>query len=167
MLEYSRLESGRISLKKDKFRVSEICTELREELLPLVAEKHLEIVETIQPDDEMLLDRHYITSVIKNLLTNAIKFSFPNGQIIIHSTVLEGVWIFSMRDFGFGITREEIPQIFERFVKLKASEMMNPNGIGIGLTICQNIIKAYGGKIWAESEGLNTGVTLTFQIKLC
>ena len=167
MLEYSHLESGRISLKKDKFRVSEICTELRKDLFPLVAEKHLEIVETIQPDDEVLLDRHYITNVIKNLLTNAIKFSFPNGQIIIHSSVLDGVWIFSMRDFGIGIAKEEISQLFERFVKLKASEMMNPNGIGIGLTICQKLINAYGGKIWAESEGLNTGATFTFQIKLC
>jgi signal transduction histidine kinase len=104
--------------------------------------------------------------VIKNLLTNAIKFSFPNGQIIIHSSVRDGVWIFSMQDFGIGIAKEDIPLIFDRFVKLKASEMMNPNGIGIGLTICQNIINAYGGKIWAESEGLNTGATFTFQIKL-
>jgi PAS domain S-box-containing protein len=166
MLEYSRLKSGHIAFKKDIFRVSEICTEMRKELFPLIVEKHLEIVETIQPDEEVVLDRHYITSVIRNLLTNALKFSFPNGQIIIHSSILDGVWTFSIRDFGIGISKEDIPKMFNRFMKLKASDLMNPNGIGIGLTICQNIINAYGGKVWGASEGLNTGATFTFQLKL-
>ena len=164
ILEYSRLKAGRIPLKKDKFRVSDICTDLKKELAPLIKQKQLVIMEKINPNEEIIFDRYYITSVIKNFLVNAIKFSFPNGKIIITSNINDGVWTFSMRDFGIGIPKEEIPKIFNRFVKLKSSEMMNPDGIGIGLAICKNIIDIYGGKVWAESDGLNKGAIFIFQL---
>jgi len=166
ILEYSRLKYGRVPFKKNKFRVSDICSELKKELAPLIEEKTLAIEERIHPDDELVFDRYQITSVIKNLVTNAIKFSYPGGKIIIKSILNGGLWTCSIQDFGIGIAKEELPKLFTRFIKLKSSEMMNQDGSGIGLAICKNIIDAYGGKIWVESDGLNKGVTFIFQLNL-
>lgn len=166
ILAYSRLKSGRIPFIKDKFRLSNICKDLKNELAPLIAEKQLIIEEEFHPDEELVFDQEQITSVIKNLCSNAIKFSFSGGKIIIRSIIKNGLWTVSIRDFGIGIAKEDLPKLFTRFIKLKSSEQMNVDGIGIGLAICKNIIDIYGGKIWVESDGLNKGTTFLFQIKL-
>ena len=166
ILEYSRLKYGRVPFKKDKFRVSDICSELKKELAPLIAEKQLAIEEKVHPDDEIVFDRYRITGVIKNLITNAIKFSYPSGKIFIKSILNGGVWTWSIQDFGIGIAKEELPKLFTRFIKLKSSELMNQDGIGIGLALCKNIIYAYGGTIWVESDGLHKGATFIFQLYL-
>jgi len=166
MLDYSRLKSGKIFFKRDKIRVSKILQELKQELAPLIQEKQLIIEEYLNPDDELILDKHQITKVIRNLLTNAIKFSFPTGKITIKSNIHKGIWAFSVKDNGIGIPKNEIPHIFSRFVRLKNADMLQSTGIGLGLTICKKIIEAYNGKIWVESGGLNKGATSHFQLKL-
>ncbi|MHA1650750.1 MAG: PAS domain S-box protein [Candidatus Helarchaeota archaeon] len=166
MLDYSRLKSGKIFFKRDKIRVSKILQELKQELAPLIQEKQLIIEEYLNPDDELILDKHQITKVIRNLLTNAIKFSFPTGKITIKSNIHKGIWAFSVKDNGIGIPKNEIPHIFSRFVRLKNADMLQSTGIGLGLTICKKIIEAYNGKIWVESGGLNKGATFHFQLKL-
>ena len=166
MLDYSRLKSGKVQFEKDQFRVSEILTELKQEQDLLIKKKQLSIEEIFDPDIELVLDKYQIKKVIENLFTNTIKFSFAGGKILITSSIKNGLWTFSVRDYGIGIPKEEIPKLFTRFHRLKNSEGMRANGLGLGLAICKKIVNFYDGKIWAESAGLNKGTTITFQIDL-
>jgi len=102
---------------------------------------------------------------MRNFFSNAIKFSFPGGKILITSTIKDGVWTFALRDFGVGIAAEDLPKLFSRFIKLEASRELNREGIGIGLAICKSIIDSYGGKIGVDSEGPNQGSTFSFQLE--
>lgn len=166
ILAYSRLKSGRIPFQRDKFRASDVINELKKEVAPLLELKQLNIEDEFSPDDELIFDRFQITTVIRNLCSNAIKFSFPGGKILIRSTIKEGVWTLSVRDFGVGLAAVDLPKLFNRFIKLETSREMNRDGIGIGLAICKSIIDVYGGKIWVDSDGLKKGSTFIFQLKI-
>lgn len=166
IIEYSRLRSGHVQFQKDKFRVSDICKDIKEEFEVPLNKKQLVLGAEYTSDEEIVLDRVQITRVLKNLLSNAIKFSFPNGKIIIQSILKNNIWRFSIQDFGIGIVKEDIPKMFIRFIKLNQSKEMNRNSIGIGLAICKNIINKYGGRIWVESDGLNKGTTISFEVNL-
>jgi len=166
ILAYSRLKSGRIPFNREIFRASDVFNELKKELAPLLEAKQLNIETEFSPDDELIFDRFQISKLIRNFFSNAIKFSFSGGKILIKSTIKDGVWTFSMRDFGVGIAAVDLPKLFSRFVKLEASIEMNSDGIGIGLAICKSIIDVYEGKIWVDSDGPNKGSTFIFQLEI-
>ena len=165
ILAYSRLKSGRIPFTRDIFRASDVFNKLKNELAPLLKAKQLTIETEFAPDDELLFDRLQISKLMRNFFSNAIKFSFPGGKILITSTIKDGVWTFALRDFGVGIAAEDLPKLFSRFIKLEASRELNREGIGIGLAICKSIIDSYGGKIGVDSEGPNQGSTFSFQLE--
>ncbi|MHA1694561.1 MAG: PAS domain S-box protein [Candidatus Helarchaeota archaeon] len=166
LLNYSRLKAGKIKFSKDVFFISDILNEIKTELMPLLLKKNLKFEFETIIDKKIVLDKQQITKVIKNLFTNAIKFSKENGKIYINSIINDNIWRFSIRDEGIGISNDKLPMLFSRFGKLDTLENINPNGIGIGLAICKKIIDFYGGKIWGESRGLNKGSKFTFQIDL-
>ncbi|MHA1271730.1 MAG: PAS domain S-box protein [Candidatus Helarchaeota archaeon] len=165
LLNYTRLKAGNIKLINDKFRVSEIVYDIKNELEPLIQRKQLNIIISFIPDDELILDKFQISKVIKNIFTNAIKFSSNGGNVYITSEINDKSWTFSIHDEGIGIKKEDIPKLFTRFIKLDSSKDLNPNGIGIGLAMCKKIIELYDGRIWVESDGLNKGSKFCFEIK--
>ncbi|NHI93446.1 MAG: PAS domain S-box protein [Candidatus Lokiarchaeota archaeon] len=166
LLEYSRLKAGRIQFSKDRFTASELVNTIKQELDSLITQKQLNIESHFKPDRELILDKKQIQKVINNLLINAIKFSNFGGKILIESLIENNLWSFSIKDQGIGIKKDDLSKIFRRYGKLKTTEKMNVDGLGIGLAICKNIIDTYGGVIWAESEGLNKGATFNFTLEL-
>ncbi|MHA1279055.1 MAG: PAS domain S-box protein [Candidatus Helarchaeota archaeon] len=166
ILDYFRLKSRKVSFKEDTFRVSELLADLKKELEPIIQEKQVEIQEEYLPDGILLFDKFQITKVIKNLLTNAIKFSFPKGKILLKSVIENGIWTFAIQDQGIGMSKEDRTKIFSRFTRLDSAKGMNLNGIGLGLAICKKVIDIYRGKIWVESKGINKGSTFYFQLKI-
>ena len=166
IVDYSRLKSGQVQLHEEPFCVSEIVHEIKNEFKSLIDPKELVFDEEFGPDMEIILDKNQIMKVLKNLISNAIKYSFIGGKICITSRIESGLWTFSIRDQGVGISKKDISHLFSRFTRLKPAENMNVEGIGIGLAICKKIMDLYHGTIWAESEGLNRGSTFSFQIHL-
>ncbi|MHA1359221.1 MAG: PAS domain S-box protein [Candidatus Helarchaeota archaeon] len=166
MLEYSRLKSGKIKLQTDHFYISDIINEVEKEFLHKINQKQLIINKIIQPDVELKLDKYQITKVITNLISNAIKFSFPGGKVTIESRIEEKNWKFSVRDNGIGIAKKDLPKLFSRFVKLQKQKGINEDGIGIGLAISKKIIDVYNGTISVESKGLNRGSTFKIELPL-
>lgn len=146
MLDYSRLKSGHIQLYNEPFRISAIVTEIKNEFEIIIKSNKLVFEEEFNPDVEVILDKNQIMKVIRNLLSNAIKFSFLDGTIFIKSLIEEGLWTFSVQDQGVGISGENIPKLFSRFIKLKQDENINPNGIGIGLVICKKTLIPIKGR---------------------
>jgi signal transduction histidine kinase len=101
------------------------------------------------------------------LLINAIKYTPPNGKILISSEILEEYFLISIQDNGIGFTEEEKSQIFKRFGKIERYGQgwdVGIEGSGLGLYISKKIIELHGGKIWLVSKGRNKGSIFNFTL---
>jgi len=166
ILDFTALKTGKIRLKMDSFRISEIIAEIQADFQFQIHQKRLKVEADFGHNPKLLLDRLKITRVVQNFFTNAVKFSRVDGKILLTSSVAGDHWTFSIRDWGIGILKTDLPKLFTRFTKLNPSNQMNLDGVGLGLAICKKIIDLYDGKIRADSEGLNTGACFTFRINL-
>jgi signal transduction histidine kinase len=105
---------------------------------------------THDPLPEILFDRAHLGQLFQNLIGNAIKYRSDHPPVIHVQAAKRGdQWIFSVRDNGVGIAAEHLDRIFEPFRRLHGRELP---GTGLGLPICERIVKGFGGRIWVESE---------------
>jgi two-component system phosphate regulon sensor histidine kinase PhoR len=101
--------------------------------------------------------------VIVNIVHNAIKFTPSGGRVIVSTKLDNGSIITQVSDTGIGISKEDLPHIFERF--FKADRSRSTSGTGLGLAIAKHTIQAHGGKVWVRSE-LGKGSTFGFSLPL-
>ena len=168
ILDLARLESGKMVFKMLPGDFSEVITQSIIELDPLIVEKNIHVaIEIDAKTAKLVFDKQRMIQVMINVLSNAIKFSPPCGTVTINLSKgkhLRGAetLLCSVTDSGAGIPESEIEAIFEKFVQSSKTKT-GAGGSGLGLSICREIIRAHGGKIWAENakEG---GVILTFLI---
>ena len=129
--------------------------------------KKIKIEFKVQPDlPQIMIDAEKIKLVVQNLIDNAIKYSLPNGNVLI-SLVSDGKNVeFKAVDFGVGIPKNQQSKVFAKFYRSEDAEKIDPNGTGLGLFLTNNIVKAHGGKIWFESEeGVGTSFYFSLPIK--
>jgi two-component system phosphate regulon sensor histidine kinase PhoR len=163
-LELSRIESGRLPLRLSPTPVVDLILPMVERLRPQAERAGLDVSCTL-PDGlpEVLADRERVSQVMSNLLQNAIKFTPSGGQIQISAEHAAGEVVVSVMDTGVGISREDLPRVFERFYK--ADRARSKGGTGLGLAIAKHIVEGHGGKIWVDSvEG--QGSTFSFSLRI-
>jgi signal transduction histidine kinase len=107
-------------------------------------------------------DESHLTQVLTNLISNAIKYSPDAKEVEVYISMVSDFIKVSIRDYGMGIKEEELKKIFERFYRVGAIQRKFP-GMGIGLYICDQIIKNHGGSLWVESE-LGIGSVFSFTL---
>lgn len=134
------------------------------ELKILMENKDINVEIKIEENLRLNVDANRINQVFSNLLSNAVKFTPNKGFIEISSEEQENYYLFKVKDSGLGLTEEEIPKLFGKFVKLNNGQDSFSKGSGLGLFISKGIIEAHGGKIWAESTGRNQGTKFFFTI---
>ncbi len=116
------------------------------------------------------MDHEQIEQTLTNLIENAIKYS-PQGSVIrVRVSTSETELIVAVSDQGIGIPQRELEAIFNKFYRVKQARLpwspsRPPTGTGLGLAICASIVRAHGGRIWAESAP-GGGATLTFTLPL-
>jgi len=104
-------------------------------------------------------DPDLLTQVLYNLVDNAVKFSPPDSTIVVRAGVERSELVVSIADQGIGIPPDKLGRIFERFYQVEGSLNRRYGGMGIGLAICQSIVRAHDGRIWADSAGDGQGST--------
>jgi signal transduction histidine kinase len=167
LLNVTRIQSGKISMKLEKVRLQDIL----EESMAFTREssdKH-EITVTIEPDlPAVLIDREKFGQVIGNLLGNAIKYSPQGGRITLSARKdLENPRVVvSVCDEGIGISPEDKDTLFTTFHRIRRPETQGIKGSGLGLYISKEWTEAMGGEIWLESE-INKGSTFFVAIPVC
>lgn len=163
LLDISKIEGGRLQFHNDFFAFDELVNEVIEEIQRTTVKHKLQIKgktgKTIHGD------RERIGQVITNFLTNAIKYSPHDENIIIHTSVTKLNIKLCVEDFGVGIPQDSIPHLFERYYRVKGKAHDTVPGMGIGLYISSEIISRQGGRIWAESEK-GKGSTFCFTLPL-
>jgi two-component system phosphate regulon sensor histidine kinase PhoR len=162
--ELSSIESGASRLKKSSFDIIPFLQQIENRLQTQIERAGLKLELNYENDLVSLsADKRTIEHVMINLIQNAIKFTPSGGMISVSVKKEENHILFSVSDTGKGISREDLPRIFERF--FKADRARTGTGSGLGLSIARQIVEAHGGKIWAEST-LGKGSIFYFTLSL-
>lgn len=123
--------------------------------------KNIKIENNINESMHLNSDIYLLETVVRNLINNAIKFSFANSKITIDGTYKENQHIISVKDQGVGMTDEQMKNLFEVSKKKSIEGTFGEKGSGLGLVICENLVKRQKGKIKIESqEGVGTTVSI-------
>jgi two-component system phosphate regulon sensor histidine kinase PhoR len=164
LIELSRIETGKAELKKESVDLTQLVYEVIAQLSPQVQRQKLSIAGDFAADlPPVPADKDRVRQVITNLVHNATKFTRPGGKITITIRTLEGSIVVHIADTGIGISKEELPRVFERFYK--GDKAWAGEGTGMGLAIAKHIVEAHGGSISVESEE-GKGSTFSFSLPL-
>ncbi len=174
LLDLSKIEAGRIVLKRDRANVKELVDKLKPLLQKQINKKSL-VLKTDVPDnlEDVYIDSDKISQIIINLTGNAVKFTSQGGTITIKAKMLTDVedkkkrefLQFSVSDTGMGIKEEDLEKIFDKFYRSTESRLKGIEGTGLGLPIAKSLVEAHNGRIWAESE-VGKGSTIYFTLPL-
>lgn len=163
LLDVSKVESGKLSLHKETFYIDRLIEEIAEEIQRTT---DANIIITKDKSHKIIFaDRERIGQVLTNFLTNAVKYSPPKSKIIISSKIDNKRVTICVRDFGIGISKENLKNIFNRFFRVSENKFNTVPGMGLGLNIALEIINRHKGKIWVKSK-LNEGSEFCFSIPL-
>lgn len=171
LLDLSRLEAGVAQPHLDWMLITDVIATVLDRL-DLTGQTRGYAIRVEEPDNLplALMDHEQIEQTLTNLIENAIKYSPQGGLIRVRVSTSETELIVSVSDQGIGIPEHELEAIFNKFYRVKQARLpwspgRPPTGTGLGLAICASIVRAHGGRIWAESAP-GKGATLTFTLPL-
>lgn len=150
LLQLARFDAGQEKLRHEPVDLAEIVRTSVELVQPLAAEKDIKIHCALAPV-QVLGDEVRLGQLITNLVTNAIRYNQPAGEVRVQTRTDATVAVLTVTDTGPGIAPEDLPHIFERFYRADKSRTTAHGRTGLGLAICKAIVDAHGGTIEAQS----------------
>ena len=154
LLEFSRIEAGRVRAAFEPTDLAEFTTDLASNFRSACEKAGLELrVDCPRLSEPVFVDRPMWEKIVLNLLSNAFKFTF-DGEIAVTLRQAGSTAELVVRDSGSGIVAAEMPRMFERFHRFENARRRTQEGSGIGLALMQELVKLHGGTITAESKDL-------------
>jgi heavy metal sensor kinase len=160
LLELARLDAGQEQMKRLRFDFSRTVADCVELVKPLAEESGINIFTELSPL-EITGDAERLAQVVTNLLTNAIQYNQPKGELRVKLAARDGLAILAVSDTGSGISREDLPHVFKRFYR--GDKSRTGGNTGLGLAISKAIVEAHGGAIEVSSEE-DDGTTFTVRL---
>jgi PAS domain S-box-containing protein len=149
LLDVSRMEAGRLAIKRSRVDVSELLFEMRDLFEPQARPQRISLECVIgQGLPPLIGDRDRLVQALSNLVGNALKFTPEGGRVVLSAHPRGGEVEISVADTGQGIAAEDLPRIFDRFWQV---ERASRAGAGLGLEIVKGIVEAHGGRVRVES----------------
>jgi PAS domain S-box-containing protein len=167
LLDVARITQGRIQLRREVVSIDACLALALETTQPLIHEKahHLIVTHSREPL-HINADRVRIAQCLTNLLTNAVKYSDAAGEIRVHSYADESDAVIEVTDQGAGIAPEFLPHVFDLFAQGQRALDRSQGGLGVGLSVCRQLIEMHGGSVSARSAGPGQGATFTLRLTL-
>ncbi|MEJ5244713.1 MAG: PAS domain S-box protein [Bacteroidota bacterium] len=165
LLTWSRSQRGTLEFHPDETNLKYIVTSCVELLKGTADNKSIKLQDYVDDDLVVLCDVNMITTVIRNLMTNAIKFTPENGDITVFAEKTDHEVIVAVKDTGIGISDEDKQKLFRIDVHHTTIGTSQEKGTGLGLILCKEFVEKHGGKIWVESE-IGKGSTFKFTIPI-
>ncbi|MFH0762548.1 MAG: ATP-binding protein [Candidatus Omnitrophota bacterium] len=165
LLDISRIESGKMSMKKESQDLKSVVSGIIELLSIQAKEKEIDLSFKIpEQANTVFADREQLKRVLINIVGNAIKFTPAKGKINIQAAKADNAFIqVDISDTGYGIPQEAQEAIFEEFYRVDNAVNQEVKGTGLGLTLVKRIIEAHNGKIWVKSKA-GAGSTFSFTL---
>lgn len=163
LLMWSQSESGRMEFNPQKLNLKLVILESKELLIPTAQNKNIEI--TVECDDNLTVnaDLQMLTTVFRNLISNAIKFTYPNGKVTIEVFDEPKQVKVLVKDNGMGMDEHTVSKLFKLDQITTYNGTIGEKGTGLGLILCNEFIRLHKGKIWVESQ-LGKGSTFIFTL---
>ncbi|MFV0289530.1 MAG: sensor histidine kinase [Mangrovibacterium sp.] len=161
----NKFESGVLRLRYQDFDMAQLVKETFDMEQMIAEERNIKLIFK-RPDKQVMVnaDRHRMSQVLTNLISNAIKYGRDNGFVQVTFYDMKEYWMVEVVDNGLGISSEDVPRVFERFFRADKSRSRKQGGTGLGLSIVKHIMEAHNQTINVKSE-LNVGTTFTFTIE--
>ena len=163
ILTWARAEQGKLPFEPIKLDLQKICEEISSYMQSVAISKNIKIKTEVNQDINLTADKEMITTIIRNLISNGLKFTKSGGEITVSAKKEKGKTIITVADTGIGIPKNIISTLFKMTDVLSTDGTANEKGTGIGLLICKEFVDKHGGNIWVESE-LNVGTKFSFSI---
>ena len=165
LLDVSRITRGKIKLDRAPVELRSVINGAVETCQPVIdARGHRLAVHAVDEPVWVEGDATRLAQVISNLLSNAAKYTAPNGSIQITLSAEEGAAVVRVKDTGIGIAPEQLPQVFEMFAQLSATPEGSMEGLGIGLALVHRLVEMHGGQVAAYSAGRHQGSEFTVRL---
>lgn len=160
LLDVSRLEAGRLQLRRQMVQIATIAGRVVERIQPR-ADKHILRTQFANGFPEVFADADKVEQVLTNLVENAVKYT-EEGEVTVSGTVEDAYVRISVADQGEGIPADQRMQVFGKFFR-RGARTDSPTGTGLGLYISKGLIEAHGGRIWVD-EGQDGGAVFSFTL---
>jgi PAS domain S-box-containing protein len=158
LLDVSRITRGQLELKKDYVELKSVIRDAVETARPLLDAKQHKLQVSLPAESVKLeADPLRLSQVIGNLLTNAAKYTDPEGHITLTAALRNAELVISIRDDGIGLSPEVIPGLFTMFSQVNSAVDRAEGGLGIGLALVKGLVALHGGRVEVRSEGLGRG----------
>lgn len=166
LLDISAIESGNVHMNKQLINFIEILTEREKLHHRSAAQKNIQLVFNAGMGRlEVVADMARISEVLDNLISNAIKYTFPNGKVMVSCVMENGAVVVHVEDTGQGFSAEDLKSVFVSFKKLSARPTGGETSTGLGLAIVKKVVEMHGGRVWVQSEK-GKGSTFSFSLPL-
>jgi two-component system, chemotaxis family, CheB/CheR fusion protein len=163
LLDVAKVQSGQMDYVEEFFEIDEFVREATEDMQRTFP-KH-QMVTDLRTTGKVYGDKERLRQVLNNLVSNAVKYSPEGKEVIIKTMRTDGDYVFSVQDFGVGISKDMQDKIFGRFFRVSESGGNRVSGLGLGLFISSQIVKQQGGKLWVESQP-GQGSTFCFSLPI-
>lgn len=166
LLEWSRSQMGRLSFHPESFNPENTIQENISLLSSQAAKKQIRLhYEPAGEIGEIYADKKMVDTVLRNLLSNALKFTYPGGKVVVSTYSKDSMCFIEVADNGTGMTEEETEKVFDVGEKTKKSGTSNEKGTGLGLILVKEFVEKNTGTLHVDSEP-EKGTTFTFSLPL-
>jgi signal transduction histidine kinase/ligand-binding sensor domain-containing protein len=152
LLDWANAQRGKIKFNPILINLSEILNEEFNVLNDMAVKKNIELKNSFTDNLTIIADKNMIKTILRNLISNAIKFTPRKGNVELNAFISNNQIIISVSDSGIGMTEETIGKLFRIDSNLSTRGTEDEKGTGLGLFLCKEFIEKHGGKIWVESE---------------
>lgn len=153
LLDISRIESGKFTMHYSLVNISDLIKDSAIFFKKLCEERGIALDYRLPAKPvNVFIDAERINQVISNLINNAIRFTEEGGKVEVELKVFEDKIRVGVIDTGIGISRSDLPQLFNKFVQFSKDEGIKRKGLGLGLSIARELVERHSGEIWAESK---------------
>ncbi len=164
LLEWSRSQMGHLTYTPLKFDLYDVIDKNIKLLSATAAEKDIDLISKIDRNTYIYADSNMLNTVIRNLLSNALKFTNPGGNVVVFAdNNSDDLMLVSVTDNGIGMSEEVREKIFKIEEKYSTPGTKNEQGTGLGLILCKELVETNGGEIYVESEP-DKGTTFSFTV---
>ena len=164
----SKLENDMNRLKMETFDIVALAKEIADQLEIEAAKRNIKLsvkgADSLPSQFRVTADKHFVGQVLVNLIANSIHYGKEGGSTRIRFRDMADKVLVEVEDTGVGISKEDMPRIFERFYRVDKSRSREQGGTGLGLAIVKHIVEAHGERVTVRSE-LGTGTTFAFPLK--
>lgn len=163
LLEWAQSQSGRMNYDPVNLDLLDLINEIMVLFNDIASQKSITIKKSVPPNAIVFADKAMISTVLRNLISNAIKFTHLGGEIVITVLEIQNHFKVSVSDNGIGVPQENLQKLFRIDENYSTSGTNKEKGTGLGLVLCKEFIEKHGGEIWIESDE-GKGSTIYFTL---